>query len=44
MIAKDLLTIDKNQLSAKTGISLERIKKIQEITFQIVNRFKSDYT
>jgi len=44
MIAKDLLAMDKNQLSAKTGISLERIKKIQEITFQIINRFKSDYT
>jgi len=44
MIAKDLLAMDKNQLSSKTGISLERIKKIQEITFQIINRFKSDYT
>ena len=41
MVAKDLLLIDKNQLSTKTGISLERIKKIQEITNQIISRFTS---
>lgn len=44
MVAKDLLSIDKNQLSVKTGISLERIKKIQEITIQIIGRFESDKT
>ncbi|MDE1769285.1 MAG: restriction endonuclease [Thaumarchaeota archaeon] len=44
MIAKDLLEIDKNQLSAKTRISVERINKIQEITAQIITKFYSDKT
>ena len=39
MVAKDLLSIDKHYLSAKTGISVERINKIQEITTQITSTF-----
>jgi hypothetical protein len=39
MIAKDLLSIDKHHLSAKTGISVERINKIQEITAHITSTF-----
>jgi hypothetical protein len=41
MVAKDLLLTDKNCLSAKTGISIDRINKIQEITAQITDRFRS---
>jgi hypothetical protein len=39
MVAKDLLGMEKNQLSSKTGISLERIKKIQELATLITGRF-----
>lgn len=38
MVAKDLLSIDKNHLSAITGISLDRINKIQDITAQIISK------
>ena len=41
MVAKDLLSIDKNHLSAITGISLDRINKIQGITTQIISRISS---
>jgi hypothetical protein len=41
MVAKDLLSIDKHHLSAKTGISVERINKIQEITTQVISTIKS---
>jgi len=38
MVAKDLLSIDKNHLSAITGISLDRINKIQDITAKIISK------
>lgn len=40
MVAKDLLLIDKNYLSSKTGIPVERIDKIQEITTLIIGRLR----
>jgi hypothetical protein len=39
MVAKDLLGMEENQLASKIGISVERIKKIQEVTAQIISRF-----
>ena len=39
MVAKDLLSIDKYRLSAMTGISSDRIEKIQDITAQITSTF-----
>lgn len=39
MVAKDLLLVEQNQLSSKTGISLERIKKIQDLTTHITGGF-----
>lgn len=41
MIAKDLLSIDKYHMSAMTGISVDRINKIQDITTQIISKFTS---
>ena len=38
MVAKDLLSIDKYHLSAMTGISVDRINKIQDITAQIIGK------
>ena len=39
MVARDLLSIDPNQLSSKTGIQLDRIKKMRDLTTQITGRF-----
>lgn len=39
MVAKDLLSINKYNLSAMTGISKDRIEKIQHITEQITHKF-----
>ena len=41
MVVKDLLSIDKNHLSVITGISLDRINKIQNITAQIISKITS---
>lgn len=41
MVAKDLLSIDKYHLSTMTGISVDRINKIQDITAQIISKFTS---
>lgn len=38
MVAKDLLSIDKYRLSTMTGISVDRINKIQDITAQIISK------
>lgn len=38
MVAKDLLSIDKYRLSTMTGISVDRINKIQDITAQITSK------
>lgn len=38
MVAKDLLSIDKYRLSTMTGISVDRIDKIQELTTLITGR------
>jgi hypothetical protein len=41
MVAKDLLSIDKYRLSEMTGISVDRINKIQDITVQITSKISS---
>ena len=41
MVAKDLLSIDKYRLSTMTGISVDRINKIQDITTQITSKIVS---
>lgn len=41
MVAKDLLLMEKNKLSSETGIPLERVKKIQELTTLITGRLES---